>query len=99
MAFQGLEQAEYAIFDDWKGGLRGLPGYKDWLGAQWHVSMRQLHHDARVEEWGRPVIWLCNQDPRIIQHERDEIDWTWMDSACHFVEVTGKLVTFRASTE
>ncbi|AMH87699.1 replication-associated protein [Pteropus associated gemycircularvirus 6] len=99
VAFQGIESAEYAIFDDWKGGLKGLPGYKDWFGAQWHVSMRQLHHDARLVEWGRPIIWLCNRDPRILSHERDEIDWEWMERACDFVEVTGLLTTFRASTE
>lgn len=97
VAFQGMEHAEYAIFDDWKGGLKMLPGYKDWLGAQWQVSVRQLHHDARLEEWGRPCIWLCNQDPRIISRVDDDVDWEWMARACIFVEVTGRLATFRAN--
>ena len=94
-----MESAEYAIFDDWKGGLAKFPGYKDWFGAQWQISMRKLHHDAELVEWGRPVIWLCNRDPRIVTKVEDDIDWEWMERACDFVEVTGQLVTFRASTE
>ena len=99
LAFQGIDTAQYAVFDDWKGGLGKFPGYKDWFGAQWHISVRQLHHDAQIVEWGRPIIWLCNRDPRILSRVEDEIDWEWMERACIFVEVTGKLTTFHASTE
>lgn len=98
VAQRGIDDAEYAIFDDWKGGLMCLPGYKDWLGCQWHVSVKRLYHDPELVEWGRPCIWLCNRDPRIITSLRDDIDWAWMDRACMFVEVTGTLTTFHAST-
>lgn len=98
VALRGIQNAEYAIFDDWKGGLPMLPGYKDWLGCQWHVSVRKLHHDAELIEWGRPCIWLCNRDPRTLTNVRDDTDWAWMDRACIFVEVTGTLATFHANT-
>lgn len=97
-AMSGLAEAEYAIFDDWKGGLGGLPGYKDWFGCQWHVSVKRLYHDPTMVEWGRPIIWLCNSDPRVMSRVDDGIDWTWMDRACIFVEVVGQLATFRANT-
>jgi hypothetical protein len=98
-AFQGIDTAEYAVFDDWKGGLPMMPGYKDWLGCQWHVSVKQLHQDARLVEWGRPCIWICNLDPRTLNDLRDPIDWAWMERNVDFIEVRDKLATFHANTE
>lgn len=103
-ALDGLEEAEYAVMDDWKGGLKCLPGYKDWFGCQWQISIKRLYHDPKLVEWGRPLIWCCNRDPRILQsgQSRDEdIDWAWMEENVDFIGVNGweKLATFHANTD
>lgn len=97
-AFQQIDGAEYAIFDDWRGGLPCFPAYKDWLGCQWQVTVKQLHQDPRLVSWGRPCIWICNVDPRVMTHANDQTDWSWMAENVDFVEITDKLVTFHANT-
>lgn len=100
MVLDSLANAQYAIFDDWKGGLPMFPAYKDWLGAQWDISVRKFHHDAEIINWGRPCIWLCNRDPRMITSTKeDPIDWAWMDANCIFVELWAPLFTSHANTE
>ncbi|AXB22612.1 replication associated protein [Lynx canadensis faeces associated genomovirus CL3 128] len=98
LALDGMDDAQYAIFDDWKGGMKALPGYKDWFGCQWQISVRKLHHDARLITWGRPIIWLCNKDPRLMHIATDDVDWEWMDENVMFVEIVRPLVTFHANT-
>lgn len=100
LALDGNPSAQFAVFDDWKGGLSMLPGYKDWFGCQWHISVRKLHNDAQIIEWGRPIIWLCNRDPRtLMTKESDGIDWDWMDGNVMYCEIGKPLTIFRASTE
>lgn len=100
IALDGIHDAQYAVFDDWKGGFNGLPGYKDWFGAQWDVSVKRLHYDPVMVRWGRPIIWICNKDPRyLMSRESETVDWDWMEENVFFVEVTDKLFTFHANTE
>ncbi|UOK20985.1 replication associated protein [Chifec genomovirus UA13_100] len=99
LALDGIQDAEYAVFDDWKGGMKALPGYKDWFGCQWQISVRKLHHDAKLITWGRPIIWLCNKDPRLMHVATDDVDWEWMDDNVIFVEIARPLATFHANTE
>lgn len=93
-ALKGWETAEYAIFDDWAGGLEKFPRYKDWLGCQWDVSVKKLFQDPVVMSWGRPCIYLVNRDPRIMAKAEDGIDWAWLEDACIFVECVGQLASF-----
>jgi hypothetical protein len=101
--------AEYAVFDDMRGGIGMFPSYKEWLGGQSVVTVKKLYRDAVQMRWGKPCIWLANSDPRD-QLKADITDRTpkgrvdliyedvaWLEANCIFVELTEPI--FRASTE
>jgi hypothetical protein len=88
--------AEYAVFDDMQGGLDFFHGYKNWLGCQPEFTIKQLYKDPHLMYWGKPSIWVCNKDPRIV-NDKSLIDLEWLDANCIFVEVRETI--FRASTE
>ena len=35
--------AEYAVFDDMRGGIKFFPAYKEWFGAQEYVTIKQQY--------------------------------------------------------
>nr|UBQ66236.1 Rep protein [crane CRESS-DNA virus] len=45
-------EAEYAVFDDIRGGMKFFPSFKEWLGCQPHVCVKELYREPRVMEWG-----------------------------------------------
>lgn len=79
------QHVDYAVFDDIRGGIKFFPAFKEWLGAQKWVSVKQLYRDPKLVEWGKPSIWISNDDPR---HSMDPGDISWMETNCIFVEVT-----------
>lgn len=93
--------AEYAVFDDIRGGLGFFHGYKEWLGAQPHVPIKELYREPRYMRWNKPSIWICNKDPRLEAYPPNATpDWEWMEDNVDFIEVTGPLIaTFHANTE
>lgn len=84
---------DYAIFDDMRGGIKFFPSYKEWLGCQAYVTVKELYKDPKLVKWGKPSIWLANTDPR---NEMLQADVEWMDKNVYFIEV--KEPIFRAST-
>lgn len=100
------ESARYAVLDDIRGGLKFFPAWKDWLGGQQWISVKQMYRDPVLWKWGRPCIWCANRDPRAdIRRSIDkddgvfmEDDMDWINANCIFVYVDEALVTFRAST-
>jgi hypothetical protein len=100
------ESARYAVLDDIRGGLKFFPAWKDWLGGQQWISVKQMYRDPILWKWGRPCIWCANRDPRAdIRRSIDkddgvfmEDDMDWINANCIFVYVDEALVTFRAST-
>lgn len=84
---------KYAIFDDIRGGIKFFPAYKEWLGGQYEVSVKQLYRDPKLVKWGKPSVWISNTDPRL---EMDSADVMWMESNCIFVEVAEAI--FHANT-
>lgn len=101
--------AEYAVFDDLRGGISMFPSFKEWLGAQAVVTVKKLYRDPVQMKWGKPCIWLANSDPRE-QLKADVTDHTapgrvqlikddiaWLEDNCIFVELREPI--FRASTE
>nr|QVW56430.2 MAG: replication-associated protein [Gemycircularvirus] len=100
------ESARYAVLDDIRGGLKFFPAWKDWLGGQQWISVKQMYRDPILWKWGRPCIWCANRDPRAdIRRSIDkddgvfmEDDMDWINANCIFVYVDESLVTFRAST-
>lgn len=89
--------ADYAIFDDMQGGLDYFHGYKNWLGAQPEFTVKRLYRDPHLMKWGKPCIWICNRDPRILM-EKSMVDLDWLDLNCIFVRVDQPTFTFHANT-
>lgn len=99
-----MPDAEYAVFDDMRGGISMFPSFKEWLGAQSYVSVKKLYRDPVQVPWGRPCIWLSNHDPRAQlmaditdrtpRGKVDEIDndIRWMEDNCIFVELKESIV-------
>lgn len=94
--------AEYAVFDDMRGGFEYFPAYKEWLGAQPHVSVKVLYREPYAMPWLKPTIWICNLDPRTEAYKAGKSpDFVWMEENCDFIEVTDSLIESisRANTE
>lgn len=85
--------AEYAVFDDIRGGIKFFPAFKEWLGGQAHVSVKRLYRDPKVIPWGKPSIWISNEDPRLAMEPADA---NWLEGNATFIEITEPI--FRAST-
>lgn len=84
---------KYAVFDDIRGGIKFFPAFKEWLGGQQQVCVKRLYRDPKLVTWGKPSIWLSNEDPRI---HMDETDVDWINANCIFVNVHSPI--FRANT-
>jgi hypothetical protein len=71
------EDAEYAIFDDLKDGLRTKGfDYKCWLGGQLQFNATDKYTRKRVVSWGKPTIYITNDDP--FEARRGDIDFEWL---------------------
>lgn len=87
-------EVDYAIFDDMRGGIKFFPSYKEWMGCQEYVTVKELYREPKLVKWGKPSIWLANTDPRC---EMLQADIDWMDKNVCFIEI--KEAIFRANTE
>ncbi|AXB22602.1 replication associated protein [Lynx canadensis faeces associated genomovirus CL1 58] len=88
------EYADYAIFDDLRGGVKFFPAFKEWLGAQQYVTVKRLYHEPKLVKWGKPSIFLTNSDPR---DEATGDDRDWLERNCDFIYVQEPI--FHANTE
>jgi len=84
---------KYAVFDDMRGGMKFFPAFKEWLGAQAYVTVKELYREPMLIKWGKPSIWLSNDDPRL---GMDPGDVSWLEGNCVFIEITEPI--FRANT-
>ena len=89
-----VHEVKYAIFDDIRGGIKFFPAFKEWLGGQMWVTVKRLYRDPKVLRWGKPSIWISNEDPRL---GMDPSDVSWLEGNCDFIEVSRPI--FRANTE
>jgi len=91
---EDISDAEYAVFDDF-GGLKFLPSYKFWLGHQKQFYVTDKYKGKKLVEWGKPSIWINNEDPRQEFGIRaDEVEW--LEANCTFVRLDSLIV--RASS-
>ncbi|AXL65873.1 replication-associated protein [Spider associated circular virus 2] len=88
------DDVKYAIFDDIRGGIKFFPAFKEWMGAQAYVTVKELYREPALIKWGKPSIWLANDDPRNYVEQSDR---SWLEENCTFIEVTEAI--FRANTE
>jgi len=90
------KEADYAVFDDMRGGFKFWPSYKEWLGAQAYVTVKCLYKEPVLVPWNKPTIYVANSDPRDEGGVTDnEIEW--LNENCHFIHVDEAI--FRANTE
>lgn len=106
-ALDGMEAAEYAVFDDMAGGLAYFPGWKGWLGCQNWVTVKALYRDPTLQKWNKPSIWCTNRD--VLAEMRRSVDkddgkfftddLEWMEANCVFIKCNhwDPLVTFPTS--
>lgn len=95
VALRDMQDAQYAVFDDMRGGIDFFPSWKEWLGGQRIVTVKKLYRDPVQIEWGRPSIWLSNTDPRSQLKTHDDV--MWLEANADFVFVGESIV--RANTE
>lgn len=82
---------EYAVFDDIRGGIKFFHAYKEWLGCQAYVTVKELYKEPRQLPWNNPSIWCSNMDPRL---EMLQVDIDWMEENVTFISVEDKIVQF-----
>lgn len=82
---------DYAVFDDIRGGIKFFPSFKEWLGCQAWITVKQLYREPKLVPWGKPAIWISNTDPR---DEMLMVDIEWMNANCIFIEVKDSIFKF-----
>lgn len=82
MYFYGLfnledvhEDVDYAVFEDLSGGFQFFHQYKGWFGCQSDIQLSGRYRKHRRIQWGKPSIWMSNEDPRASAY----IDLDWWD--------------------
>lgn len=90
VALRDMPSADYAIFDDIRGGIKFFPSWKEWFGSQLVVSVKKLYRDPVQVNWGKPCIWLCNEDPRQML---DPCDVHWLEGNCDFIDVHSSIIS------
>ena len=102
-------EVQYAVFDDMIGPGMGITFFNDWKGfwgCQSYFNIRLFHHDPPTIEWGKPIIWCCQRDPRSAMREQCkpqdlqqiEDDIKWMEDNAWFVEIEDDIVSFPEPT-
>lgn len=80
------ETVDFAIFDDINDGmLKGLKGYKGWMGAQAQFTTTDKYRKKYQCFWGRPCIWANNGSPLF----EKGIDYRWLTDNC-LIEYVGR---------
>lgn len=87
------DTAAYAVFDDLQGGFKFFHGFKNWMGCQYQFQIKGLYKDPQLITWGKPSIWLSNNDPA---GELSSEDYTWLEGNATIIYVDSNL--FLSST-
>lgn len=83
------EQADYAVFDDIIGGFEFFKNYKAWMGCQAEFTLTDKYKRKTKFHWGKPCIWLANDDPHLDTH----VDLNWLEGNCDIIHIADKLVS------
>uniref|UniRef100_A0A8A4XBY0 Replication-associated protein n=1 Tax=Pavo cristatus Genomoviridae sp. TaxID=2814970 RepID=A0A8A4XBY0_9VIRU len=76
------DDVNYAVFDDIQA-LKFFPMWKFWMGAQDTFTVTDKYKGKMTFDWGRPIIWCNNRDPR----EDPDTDADWIDGNCIVINV------------
>ncbi|AUW34335.1 replication-associated protein [Gemyduguivirus recro1] len=83
------ESVQFAVFDDMPS-LKFFPMYKFWMGAQETFTVTDKYKGKMNFDWGRPIIWCNNKDPR----SDPDADADWIDGNCIVVNVPEDMPLF-----
>jgi len=78
-------EASYVVFDDFN--IEFVPQYKSWFGAQKTFTVTDKYRKKRTINWGKPLIWIGNEDPR----NGKNVDRDWMAMNAIFVFIRDNL--------
>jgi hypothetical protein len=70
----------YCVLDDID--IDFFPSYKSFMGGQKEFVITDKYVQKITVRWGKPCIWLSNEDPR-----NKKVDRTWLDANCVFAEI------------
>lgn len=87
-----LDEAKFAVFDDMQGEFEFFHGYKFWLGAQADFNITDKYKGKKMISWGRPSIWLSNNDPTTLKG----LDYDWLIGNCDVIHLQESIIS-RAS--
>src|SRR5262249_10905728 len=76
---------DYIVLDDINPEF--FPNYKAWIGAQKVTTITDKYRPKRSIKWGKPCIWLSNQDPMTYKGW----DWEWVQKNAVIINLTTKL--------
>jgi len=76
------DDVKYAVFDDIHS-LKFFPMWKFWMGAQETFTVTDKYKGKMTFNWGRPIIWCNNKDPRA----DPDADADWINANCIVVHV------------
>jgi hypothetical protein len=65
---------EYAVFDDMRKGFREF-NYKGFLGGQHQFNASDKYKKKRTIVFGKPSIFLCNDNPMLMNKGYVDVDW------------------------
>jgi len=55
-------ETNYIILDDFD--IKFFPNWKSFIGCQKQFTVTDKYRGKRTVKWGKPCIWLNNDDPR-----------------------------------
>ena len=75
---------DYGVLDDLV--IEKFPYWKQFLGCHKQFTVTDKYHKKKQIFWGKPVVWICNEDPKVWS-----IDSDWMEDNVVVVRVNNKL--------
>lgn len=74
------EAAKYIVLDDID--IDYFPSYKSFFGGQKEFEVTDKYVSKMTVHWGKPCIWLSNDDPR-----EKKVDKDWLCANCEFIRL------------
>jgi len=66
-------EVKYGVIDDMD--IKKFGYWKPFLGCQKQFTVTDKYHKKKQMEFGKPVIWLCNEDPSTWKVSEVEMKW------------------------
>ena len=81
------KDVDYGVIDDMV--ISQFKYWKAFLGCQEQFTVTDKFHKKKQLIWGKPVVWLCNENP--FEWKISDVDMEWIRGNCDIVRVGDKL--------